>query len=211
MTVMGNADSAAATVFVVDDDLDVRQGLSRLLRSSVWDVRAFATAEEFLAGVPPDASGCILLDVAMPGMTGPQLHERLAASGVTLPVIYLTGASTVSIGVEAMKRGAIDFLEKPVDADKLLPIIERAIGRHRTARAERARIDEINRRLAQLSAREREVMRHVIRGRLNKQIAADLAIALKTVKVHRGHVMAKMKVRSVAELVRLCGAEGVVP
>jgi FixJ family two-component response regulator len=204
-------DSTAATVFIIDDDPDVREGLSRLLRSAGWAVQSFAAAQEFLDQAPRDASGCILLDVTMPGMSGPQLHDRLASSGVTLPVIYLTGTSTVSISVEAMKRGAVDFLEKPIDADALLPVIERAVARHQSVSVERTRLDEINGRLADLSAREREVMRHVIRGRLNKQIAADLDIALKTVKVHRGRVMAKLKVRSVAELVRLCDTDGVVP
>jgi len=189
----------------------VRAALARLVRSAGWGAQTFASAEKFLAGLQRGVTGCILLDVAMPTMTGPQLHERLVANGISLPVVFLTGASTVSIGVQAMKRGAVDFLEKPIDADSLLPVIERAVARHRSASAEQTRLDHINRRLAELSAREREVLRHVIRGRLNKQIAADLDIALKTVKVHRGRVMAKMKVRSVAELVHLCDIEGVVP
>jgi len=199
-------DSTDGTVFIIDDDADVRDALSRLLRSARWGVEAFATAEAFLETGRHEGNACILLDVAMPGMSGPQLHEHLSAIGNTLPVIYLTGNCTVSIGVHAMKHGAVDFLEKPIDGDALLSVIEQAVARHRKVRDADRQLDEARRCLSQLSAREREVMGHVIRGRLNKQIAADLCIALKTVKVHRGRVMAKMKVRSLAELVRLCDA-----
>jgi FixJ family two-component response regulator len=199
-------DSTDGTIFIIDDDADVRDALSRLLRSAGWGVEAFATAEAFLDTGHHEDNACILLDVAMPGMSGPQLHEHLSAVGVRLPVIYLTGNCTVSIGVHAMKQGAVDFLEKPIDGDALLSVIEQAVARYRTARDEDRLLDEARRCLSQLSAREREVMGHVIRGRLNKQIAADLNIALKTVKEHRGRVMAKMKVRSLAELVRLCDA-----
>ena len=201
--------STEATVFVIDDDDDVRDGLTRLLRSTGWNVVACAAAQEFLDTPIGDAPGCILLDVSMPGMTGPELHEQLRQKGVSLPVIYLTGNSDISTGVKAMKRGAVDFLEKPIDADALLPAIEDAIGRHRLICAERKRRDEIDRRLSKLSVREREVLDHVVIGRLNKQIAADLGIAEKTVKVHRGRVMTKMRVRSVAELVHICDELGI--
>jgi FixJ family two-component response regulator len=201
--------STEATVFVIDDDADVRDGLTRLLRSAGWSVVACAAAQEFLDTAIGDAPGCILLDVSMPGMTGPELHEQLRQKGVSLPVIYLTGNSDISTGVKAMKRGAVDFLEKPIDADALLPAIEDAIGRHRLICAERKRRDEIDRRLSKLSVREREVLDHVVIGRLNKQIAADLGIAEKTVKVHRGRVMTKMRVRSVAELVHICDELGI--
>ena len=204
-------DADEATVSIVDDDADVRAGLARLLRSAGWKVETFATAQAFLDSASREGIGCILLDVGMPGMSGPELHERLSACDITLPVIYLTGNYTVSIGIQAMKHGAIDFLEKPVDVDALLPVIEQAVARHRSASAERSRRDGIQHRVGELSVREREVMQHVIRGRLNKQIAADLDIALKTVKVHRGRVMTKMKVRSVAELVRLCDTDGIIP
>lgn len=192
-----------ATVFVVDDDPEVRDGLQRLLRSAGWKVETFGDAREFLATASEKGIGCILLDVNMPGMTGPELHDLLRERGVGLPVIYLTGNCTVSIGVRAMKNGAVDFLEKPIDADTLLPTISVAVSRHRQAFAQRQRIDDVAARLATLSAREREVFDQVVLGRLNKQIAADLGIAEKTVKVHRGRVMAKMKVRSVAQLVHL--------
>jgi FixJ family two-component response regulator len=192
-----------ATVFVIDDDPEVRDALERLLRSDGWRVQAFASARDFLDA--PVAAGpcCILLDVDMPGMTGPQLHAHLQETGVGLPVIYLTGRCTVSIGVRAMKDGALDFLEKPIDADALLPAIALAVERHRQSREKDQRLSDIRQRLATLSARERDVFNLVVLGRLNKQIAGELRIAEKTVKVHRGRVMAKMKVRSVAQLVHL--------
>jgi len=199
----------AAAIFVIDDDPGVRAALERLLRIAGWDVMAYPSADAFLQALPVVDCGCILLDVSMPGMTGPQLHEQLAARGNEYPIIYLTGHSSVAIGVTAMKSGAFDFLEKPVDGDLLIPTIEKAIEHHRRTRAARTRLDAIKARLYRLSAREREVMDHVIAGRLNKQIASDLGIALKTVKVHRGRVMQKMQVRSVAELVQLCDDLGI--
>jgi FixJ family two-component response regulator len=192
-----------ATVFVVDDDPEVRAALQRLLRSAGWKTEAFGDPGDFLATALDKVVGCILLDVNMPGMTGPELHDCLRERGIDLPVIYLTGNCTVSISVRAMKNGAIDFLEKPIDADTLLPAIDLAVSRHRQAFEKRGRIEDLSQRLVKLSVREREVFDHVILGRLNKQIAADLGIAEKTVKVHRGRVMAKMQVRSVAQLVHL--------
>jgi FixJ family two-component response regulator len=197
---------AEGTVFVIDDDPDVRDGLSRLLRAVGWDVRAYATADAFLDDPPGGTDGCVLLDVSMPGMTGPELHDRMREDGNTLPVIYLTGQSTLAIGVRAMKQGARDFLEKPVDEAVLVPSIEQAISDHRLEREAQRRLDDISLRLDRLSPREREVMDQVIAGRLNKQIAGDLGIAEKTVKVHRGRMMEKMGVRTVADLVRLSAA-----
>lgn len=191
------------TLFLVDDEEAVRSSLARLLRAEGFTVATYASAEAFLDDAPFDRLGCILLDVDMPGMTGPALQEALAEKGADLPVIFLTGRGSVSLGVRAMKLGAVDFLEKPIDADVLVPVLREAIQRHRTAREQGARARDIQQRLDSLSAREREVLEHVVRGRLNKQIAGDLGIAVKTVKVHRGRVMAKMRVRSVAELVRL--------
>lgn len=196
-------DQGQTTVFVIDDEPEVREGLSRLLRSAGWQAVCFASAEEFLAYDARSAVGCILLDVNMPGCTGPQLHDILRSRQLTFPVIFLTGKSTISTGVRAMKNGAFDFLEKPADEAVLLPAVEAAVARHREAcRQARAQVD-FDERIARLSGREREVLEHVMRGRLNKQIAADLDIAEKTVKVHRGRAMAKMRVRSVAELVHL--------
>lgn len=199
----------AATVYVIDDEPDVCAGLSRLLRSMGWSVTAFTSATDFLDHVPTQGVGCILLDVNMPGMSGPELHERLRELGLGIPVVYLTGKGNVPLSVQAMKRGALDFLEKPVDEEQLLAAIENAVAQHRASEAQEHRIADWNARLGKLSAREREVMEHVIAGRLNKQIAADLGIAEKTVKVHRGRVMTKTGVRSLAQLVHLCDELGV--
>lgn len=200
---MGEA-AATETVFVVDDEADVRESLARLLRSAGLSVQAFGSAQDLLALDLAARAGCLVLDVNMPGLSGPELHQELKARGIDLPIIYLTGRSNIAIGVHAMKQGAQDFLEKPVDADELLGAIAEAMQRYRETSGRRQAHDEIRRRLQALSAREREVMEHVVRGRLNKQIAGDLGIAEKTVKVHRSRVMAKMRVRSVAELVHLC-------
>lgn len=205
------AETAVETVFVVDDEADVRDSLARLLRSAGLAVQAFGSAQDLL-GIDLEArAGCLVLDVNMPGLSGPELHQQLKARGIDLPIIYLTGRSNIAIGVHAMKQGAHDFLEKPVDADELLGAIAEAMQRYREASGRRQAHGEILRRLKALSAREREVMEHVVRGRLNKQIAGDLGIAEKTVKVHRSRVMAKMGVRSVAELVRLCDEVKVGP
>lgn len=195
--------SRDATVFVIDDDPEVRDALRRLMRSEGWEVQAFAAAQEFLDAPPAHGVGCILLDVNMPGMTGPQLQEHLQRTGVGIPVIFLTGQCSVSMGVQAMKNGAVDFLEKPIDVDALMPAIERAVARHRRSREQDDNLSDIHQRLGSLSARERQVFNLVVLGRLNKQIAGELDIAEKTVKVHRGRVMSKMKVRSVAQLVHL--------
>lgn len=200
---MGEA-AATETVFVVDDEADVRESLARLLRSAGLSVQAFGSAQDLLALDLAARAGCLVLDVNMPDLSGPELHQELKARGIDLPIIYLTGRSNIAIGVHAMKQGAQDFLEKPVDADELLGAIAEAMQRYRETSGRRQAHDEIRRRLQALSAREREVMEHVVRGRLNKQIAGDLGIAEKTVKVHRSRVMAKMRVRSVAELVHLC-------
>lgn len=197
------------TVYLVDDDAEVREGLSRLLRLAGRQVIACASAQDFLDQLPLTGIGCIVLDVTMPGMSGPQLHDNLNALGVDLPVIYLTGQGSVPLSVRAMKQGALDFLEKPIDAELLFPLLDQAIARHRQQRQSHQRSAEIARRLGELSPREREVMEQVIIGRMNKQIAADLEISEKTVKAHRGRVMAKIGVRSVAELVRLCDELGI--
>jgi FixJ family two-component response regulator len=211
MTVLPLAELSAreTTIFIVDDDAAVRQALSRLLRSAGWEVAAFASADEFLAGA--HGTGCVILDVRMPGMTGPELHARMAERGVSVPVIFLTGHGDVATGVHAMKQGAVDFLLKPVDDELLLQTVRRAVERHAAQRAGEAARREVLARVARLSPRELEVMKRVIRGSLNKQIAAELGIAEKTVKVHRGEVMEKMAAGSVAELVRLCDAAGVKP
>jgi FixJ family two-component response regulator len=203
--------SDAPTVFVVDDDPSVRRSLDRLLRSAGFNVEVFASARAFLERKPVDQTGCVILDVQMPETTGPELHNQFLAKGLSLPVLFLTAHGDVPTSVTAMKNGALDFLLKPVDDKVLLEAVGQAVRRHAAERARERDRHLIEARLASLSLREREVMEHVIRGRLNKQIAADLGIAEKTVKVHRGRLMEKMEVGSVAELVHLCESVGIEP
>jgi FixJ family two-component response regulator len=192
-----------ASVFVVDDDDAVRGSLARLVRSAGWAVEAFSSADEFLARPPFDGTGCLLLDVNMPGTSGTRLQELMTGQAWSLPVVFLTGDGDVPTCAQAMKQGAVDFLLKPVDEEALLQALERAVARHADDRKSGERRASIRVRLDRLSGREREVMSAVVQGRLNKQIADALDIGEKTVKVHRARVMEKMEVRSVAELVRL--------
>jgi FixJ family two-component response regulator len=199
-------------VFVVDDDAAIRKAVSRLLRSAGIAVTAFASPGEFLAQYDPATPGCLVLDLAMPGFNGLQLQTTLGKKGSILPIIFLTGHGDVSKSVQAMKGGAADFLTKPVNAKKLLPAIRAAIERDAVARREQANLSEIRARLDTLTPREREVLEHVVAGKLNKQIAGDLGIAEATVKMHRARVMEKMKVQSVAELacwMERCGISGI--
>jgi FixJ family two-component response regulator len=192
-----------ATVFIVDDDSAVLKGLSRLLRAARLDVATFNSPQEFLERHDPNAPGCLVLDVAMPGLNGLELQEALTKKGAAVPIIFLTGHGDIPTSVQAMKRGALDFLTKPVNDDDLLRAVHAAIEKDRIARQARAELDDIQQRLATLTPREREVLTHVVSGQLNKQIAYDLGTVEKTIKVHRARVMEKMKVQSVAELVRL--------
>ena len=196
------------TVFVVDDYAPVRSSISRSLRAAGFAVAAFASAEEFLAQYDPQKVGCLVLDLAMPSLNGLELQHLLAKAGSLLPIIFLTGHGDIPMGVQAMKHGASDFLTKPVNDEDLLAALRVAIEKDRALRREQAELSEIRARLATLTPREREVLEHVVAGKLNKQIAGDLGTVEQTVKVHRAHVMQKMKVHSVAELVGLtqrCG------
>jgi len=201
--------SSAATVFVVDDELSVRQSLSHLLRAAGLNVAVFDSAQAFLESYDPSAPGCLVLDLAMPGLNGLELQEALAVKGSLLPIIFLTGRGDLPSGVKAMKRGAVDFLAKPVDAADLIEAVRRGIEKERVARRADAELKEIRRRLATLTPREYEVLRHVVSGKLNKQIAADLGTVEKTVKVHRARVMEKVKAASLAELVRMAQRAGI--
>ena len=197
------------TVFLVDDDPSVLRGLRRLLTAAGSEVVAFESPREFLERHDPLAPGCLVLDLAMPGVNGMQLQQQLAASGSTLPIVFLTGHGDVPTSVQAMKRGAADFLMKPVDEKDLLAAIGSAFEKGRAMRAARAETAEIERRIATLTPREREVLEHVVSGMRNKQVAGELGTVEKTVKVHRARVMEKMGARSLAELVRLAERGGI--
>jgi FixJ family two-component response regulator len=199
------------TVFVVDDDPSIRRSLARLFKSADFHVEAFASAEEFLEGVAPKRAGCVVLDVQMPGVDGMALQSRLRNAGYGLPIVFLTGHGTIPMSVQAMKDGAMDFLTKPVDDDDLLTAVRRALERDRRDRAEREEVAVIRERVEELTPREYEILTYVLTGLLNKQIAHALNISEKTVKVHRGRVMEKMGVTSVAELVHLAEQAGIKP
>lgn len=200
--------AASPTVFVVDDYAPVRKAISRLLSASGFVVAAFESAEEFLTQHDPQTPGCLVLDLAMPAVNGLQLQGILAEKGSLLPIIFLTAHGDVPKSVQAMKQGAIDFLTKPVNDEDLLAAVRLAVERDRAIRREQTELSEIRARLATLTPREREVLEYVVAGKLNKQIAGELGTVEQTVKIHRAHVMQKMKAHSVAELVRLserCG------
>jgi FixJ family two-component response regulator len=194
--------SPRPTVFLVDDDAPVRDALSRLLRAHRFAVAAFASPKEFLEHYNPDTPGCLVLDLKMRG-NGFGLQRTLREKGSSLPIIFLTGHGDVPKSVQGLKGGAVDFLTKPVNDTDLLAAVRVAIEKDRSLRQEQAEVSEIRARLATLTPREREVLENVVAGKLNKQIADDLGTVEQTVKVHRAHVMEKMRVRSVAELVRL--------
>lgn len=203
--------AAGPIVCVVDDDASVRESLVRLLESAGMRAASYASAQAFLQRGSGADIACILLDVQMPEMTGLELQEQLLSAGAPPSIVFLTAAGDVATGVAAMRAGAVDFLEKPVDHDVLIAVMRKALERHAAGRARSAQEARSRALIARLSAREREIMSHVIRGRLNKQIAADLDIAEQTVKQHRGRVMEKLEVRSVAELVRVCETAGIAP
>jgi FixJ family two-component response regulator len=190
-------------VYVVDDDCSFLRSMDRLLRAAGYSAQTFASAEEFLATDRPDAVGCLLLDLRMPGVNGLELQDRLASSGNSLTVVFLSGQPEFHAGVRALKAGAVDFLEKPFTESELLAAVANALERDRNARERRGLRDEARARLARLTPRERQVCDLVATGLLNKQVAAELGAAEKTIKCHRGRVMEKLEVGSVAELVRL--------
>jgi FixJ family two-component response regulator len=194
---------------IIDDDDSVRTSISRLLRAAGWYVESFSSAIEFMHDERTEAIDCLVTDLRMPGCDGFQLHEWMLQNGPRVPVIFLTAYGDVATSVQAMKRGAADFLLKPVDDGALLDSIRQAICRQAIDAMKAREHEDIKARHASLTMREQEVMRHVIDGRLNKQIAADLGISLKTVKVHRARALEKMGVHSVAKLVHLCMKAGI--
>jgi FixJ family two-component response regulator len=199
------------TVFIIDDDPSALKGLSRVVLAAGMRVEAYGSALEFLERKHYDGNGCILLDVEMPGLNGLQLQEELVKADYSMPIIFVSGRANVQMTARAMKKGAVDFLTKPVDRDHLLTAIHESLARDRENRKSLSVKAMVRDRLATLTPREYEVMTFVITGMLNKQIAYDLEIAEDTVKIHRGRMMRKMKVDSVAELVRLTEMAGVKP
>ena len=198
-----------AVVFVIDDDASMLRSLATLLRSVGLEARVFASPPEFLRAQRPNAPGCLVLDVRLPGMSGLAFQQELAKAGIALPVIFITGHGDVPMSVRAMKAGAVEFLIKPFDDQLLLDAIHGAIERDRERRRTAAQLAELQARYRTLTEREREVFKLVIAGRLNKQIAGDLSLSVVTVKVHRAHVMRKMLVKSVVDLVRMADQLGV--
>jgi FixJ family two-component response regulator len=193
-----------STVFVVDDDASVRKALARLMASAGYAVETFASAREFLdRGHHQDTPGCVVLDISMPGLSGLDLQQELKRFTPPLPIIFITGHGDIPTSVRAMKGGAVDFLTKPINDRDLLSVIKLAIVRNVEARKLYTELRELERRAANLTPREREVMLLVVRGRLNKQVAAELGTVEKTIKVHRARVIEKMGVESLAELVRM--------
>jgi two-component system response regulator FixJ len=193
----------AAAVFVIDDDASFLKSVSRLLSAVGYAVHAFGSAETFLNQLSPEMTGCIVADLQMPGMDGLKLQRALAKTTNPLPIIFLTGQGDIPTSVSAMRSGAEDFLTKRAPKEDLLAAIERAIERERIERKERGRLQDLRHRFEDLSGRELEVLGHVVRGKMNKEIAADLNINERTVKLHRTNITRKLKVNSVAELTRL--------
>lgn len=201
--------TSKGTVFVVDDEELVRRGLNRLLRAAGYQVETFSSAREFLDRVTASDVCCLVLDVQMPDLNGLELQETLAQAGRSVPIVFITGHGDIPTSVRAMKAGALDFLSKPFHEKDLLEAIDRGLESARQQSAEKEVADEVRTRLATLTPREHEVMLQVITGALNKQIAAVLGTTEKTIKVHRGRVMHKLQVDSVADLVRLCEKVGI--
>jgi two-component system, LuxR family, response regulator FixJ len=197
-------------VYVIDDDDAARDSLAFLLRTADVDVRTYASAEEFLAAAPTLNGGCIVTDVRMPQMDGLELLRRVRALDLTLPVIVMTGHGDIPLAVEAMKAGAVDFFEKPFSDDAMLGAVRRALGRGQQERAREAERDAVKERLANLSARERQVLEGLVAGKANKVIAFDLGISARTVEIYRANVMTKMNAASLSELVRMALSAGIL-
>ena len=203
--------SDAPLVYVVDDDPSVRKALTRLLGIAGYAVSAFESAQDFVNGHDPANGACVVLDLSMPGVDGLTLQASLNKRDSTLPIVFLTARGDIPSGVRAMKQGAVDFLTKPVDDETLLAAIAQACERAETLRSRRRDRDALAARLTTLTPREREVLPHLISGRLNKQIAGELGTTEKTIKVHRARILQKMGADSIASLVRIADRLGIAP
>ena len=201
----------STVVHIIDDDASFRTTIGRLLRASGYEIAMYKSAKQLLEQLPRDVGpSCILLDVQMPGLGGPELQDRLAQLGSTLPIVFLTGHGDIPTTVQAIKAGAEDFLTKPVPKNKLLNAIERAIARYQTTREQLNRLNALQALVATLTPREREVFELVVRGKVNKQIANELGISARTIKAHRQRVMEKVQVQSFAELVSIAERLGIL-
>ena len=199
------------TVFIIDDDPSARQGLLRLVSAVGMNTESFASAKDFLESGKYQMPGCIILDVRMPEMTGPELQDELIKAGIEMPIIFLSGHDDVPTTASTMKKGAINFLTKPVDSKDLLEAIRESLSRDEAIRTDHEELNIINDKIKALTPREYEIMTYVITGMLNKQIASELNISIETIKIHRGRVMHKLGIVSVAELARLCENAGIAP
>ena len=197
--------TASSVIFIVDDDISVRESLELLLQNEGWQPKTFASAQEFLDCPRAVVPSCLVLDVSLPGLDGLELQKRLAVERTDMPIIFITGYGDVSKTVQAMKRGAVEFLTKPFNDEVLLTAIRQALERSRLALANESEMQELRNRYASLTPRERQVMTLVVSGLLNKQVGGELGISEITVKAHRGQVMQKMKATSVADLVKIAG------
>ena len=197
------------TVFLVDDDAGILKALSRALHGEGWKVQTFESAEAFLARPNPNDDGCLVLDVTMPGFDGFELQRRLTETKQYLPIIFLTGHGDIPMSVRALKAGASDFLTKPVQVQALVASLRSAIEQGASARKLRAEVANLQRRLASLTPREREVFAALATGKLNKQIAADLGVVEQTIKFHRARIMERMGARTVAELMHIAARLGI--
>lgn len=199
----------SAIVYVVDDDISVRESLELLIRYEGWQAEIFASADEFLSSARALVPSCMILDLSLPGLSGLDLQKRIAGERADMPIIFITGHGDISSTVQAMKAGAVEFLTKPFTDDALLSAIRQALKRSRVSLDQEAELQELRNRYAALSLREQQVMALVVRGLLNKQVGGELGISEITVKTHRGRAMQKMKADSLAELVEIAAKLGI--